>query len=100
VTSADYNTIKALVNGTLDTFMGFKFKIVKRLPLASNIRTCVAWVKGAIRRIKGSMMSDISIRKDLSMATQIYSKWNLGATRVYDEGVVQIDCDESAAQPT
>ena len=108
VTSADYNTVKALVNGTIDTFMGFKFRIIKRLPRGDggpettatgtgNIRRCVAWVKGAIKRTKGSMTSDISIRKDLSMATQIYSAWNLGAVRVYDEGVVQIDCDESVA---
>lgn len=100
VTSADYNTIKALVNGTIDTFMGFKFVINNRLPVATNVRTCVAWVKGAIKRSTGSKMSDISIRKDLSMAIQIYSSWELGATRVYDEGVIQIDCDESAAQPT
>lgn len=110
VTSADYNSIKALVNGTVDSFMGFKFVIIKRLPTsdgasynstsAGNVRRCVAWVKGSIKRIKGSMMSDISIRKDLSMATQIYSAWNLGATRIYDEGVVQIDCDEGAAQPS
>src|SRR5690606_16720791 len=26
VTSADYASVKALVNGTIDTFMGFKFK--------------------------------------------------------------------------
>lgn len=110
VTSADYNTIKALVNGTIDTFMGFKFKIIKRLATsdgatststtAGNVRRCVAWVRGAIKRIKGDMSSDISIRKDLSMSTQIYSAWNLGAVRVYDEGVIQIDCDEGAAQPT
>ncbi len=110
VTSADYNTIKALVNGTIDTFMGFKFIKIKRLPkmdgasqtttTAGNVRQCVAWVKGAIKRITGEMKTDISIRKDLSMSTQIYSSWELGAVRVYDEGVVQIDCDESAAQPT
>jgi copper chaperone CopZ len=100
VTSADYASVKALANGTIDTFMGFKFVVNNRLTVAASIRTCVAWVKGAIKRTKGSMSTDISIRKDLSMATQIYSMWNLGATRVYDEGVVQVDCDESAAQPS
>lgn len=109
-TSSDYNTVKALTMGDIDTFMGFKFIKVKRLPkmdgtsqtttTAGNIRKCVCWVKGAIKRIKGPMGSDISIRKDLSMSTQIYSDWLLGATRIYDEGVVQIDCDESAALPT
>lgn len=94
VKSADYNSVKALVNGSIDTFMGFKFIKIKRLRKASTTRSCVGWVKGAIKRIKGSMMSDISMRKDLSMSTQIYSAWNLGAVRVYDEGVIQIDCTE------
>lgn len=92
--SADYNTVKALAEGKIDTFMGFKFKIIKRLPLVGGVRTNVAWVKGAIKRTKGAMSSDISIRKDLSMSTQIYSDWHLGATRVYDEGVVAVQCQE------
>ena len=110
VTSADYNSVKALVNGTVDSFMGFKFIVIKRLAKSDgasynstdsgNVRRCVAWVKGAIKRTKGSMMSKIGEREDLSYSTQICSAWNLGATRVYDEGVVQIDCDEGAAQPS
>lgn len=94
VTSADYNAVKALVAGNIDTFMGFKFVKIKRLTKVSTTRSCVAWVKGAIRVTEGARMSDISIRKDLSMATQIYSSWDYGAVRVYDEGVVQIDCTE------
>ncbi len=95
VTNSDYNSVKALVSGKVETFMGFTFKKVKRLPKTGNIRSCVGWVKGAIKRFKGSMMTDISIRKDLDYSTQIYSAWHLGAVRIYDEGVVQIDCDES-----
>ncbi len=90
-----YNTVKALVAGQVDSFMGFTFKKIKRLPKTGNVRSCVGWVKGALKRFKGTMMSDISVRKDLSMSTQIYSAWNLGAVRVYDEGVIQIDCLES-----
>lgn len=94
VKSADYNTVKALASGQVDTFMGFKFVKIKRLRKVSTTRYCVGWVKGAIKRIKGSMMSDVSIRKDLSYSTQIYSAWNLGAVRVYDEGVIEIECTE------
>jgi hypothetical protein len=95
ITSADFNTVRALVNGQIDTFMGFKFIKIKRLRKTANVRTCVGWVKGAIKRIKGAMMSKIDLRADLSYATQIYSSWNLGAARIYDEGVVQIDCLEA-----
>lgn len=94
VKSADYNSVKALVAGQIDTFMGFKFIKSTKLRKSGTTRTCVAWVKGAIKRTKGAMSSDISIRKDLSMSTQIYSAWHLGATRVYDEGVVAIECTE------
>jgi hypothetical protein len=95
IKSADYNTVKALVNGQIDTFMGFKFVKNLRLRKTGNNRQCVAWVRGAIRVMKGTMMSKIDQRADKSYATQVYSTWNLGAVRVYDEGVVSIECQES-----
>jgi hypothetical protein len=95
VKSADYNSVKALTNGEIDTFMGFKFVKIKRLPKVSTTRSLPGWVKGAIKRIKGPMRSSIDIRTDLSYSTQIASMWNLGAVRIYDEGVIQIDVIES-----
>jgi hypothetical protein len=53
-TSADFNTVKALVQGDIDTFMGFKFKLVPDQDeggLASpgaNQRTLFAYHKAAI----------------------------------------------------
>lgn len=94
VKSADYNSIKALVEGKVDTFMNFKFKKSNFLRKSDSTRTCVCWVKGSIQRVKGSMSSRISIRDDLSEATQIRSKYHLSATRLYDEGVVSIECTE------
>lgn len=94
IKSSDYNTVKALAQGLVDTFMGFKFIKNTRLPKVSTTRTCVCFVKGAIQRVKGSMSSKISVRDDLSEAIQIRSKWHLSATRVYDEGVVSIECTE------
>ena len=94
VKSADYNTVKALAAGQIDTFCGFKFVKIKRLPLASQLRTCVAWAKGSIKVTRGAKKTSIAIREDLSRATQIYSEWHLGGTRVHDEAVVTIDCKE------
>ena len=48
VKSADYNSIKALVQGDIDTFMGFKFLRSERLNLASTQRKCFAFTKGAM----------------------------------------------------
>jgi len=95
VASADYNTVRALVAGQVDTFMGFTFKRCMRLPLASSLRTCVAWVRGSIKVIKGSKKTMIDRRADLSQAIQIYSDWYLGGTRVHDEAVLKINCKEA-----
>jgi hypothetical protein len=38
VTSSDYNTIKALVHGEIDTFLGFKFTTSNRLAKSGNDR--------------------------------------------------------------
>lgn len=95
VKSADYNTVKALAEGKIDTFMGFKFKISNLLNKVSTTRQCAAWVKGAIKRTKGSMRSTIDRLPQQTNATQILSMWDLAAVRVYDEGVVQIDCIEA-----
>lgn len=95
IKSADYNSVKALVNGQIDTFMGFKFIKNTRLEKVSTTRYCVAFVKGAVKRFKGAMTTDIAERKDLTNATQILSTWHLGAARVYYEGVVEIACTES-----
>jgi hypothetical protein len=94
VKNVDYNSVKALAAGTIDTFMGFKFVKIKRLTKVSTTRSLPCWVKGAIKRIKGSMTTSIDKRVDLSYSTQIASYWNLGAVRIYDEGVVQIDVIE------
>lgn len=94
IRSADYNSVKALVNGAVDTFMGFKFIKSTYLRKASTTRTCVAWVKGAIKRFKGEMMTHIDLLPNNSHSTQIRSVYNGSAARVYFEGVVQIDCTE------
>jgi hypothetical protein len=94
VRSADYNSVRALVAGEIDSFMGFKFVKIKRLPKSGSTRSCPGWVKGAIKRTKGEKSSRIDLRPDLSYSTQIASMWHLGATRIYDEGVIVIECTE------
>lgn len=52
-TSSDYNTVKALVQGEVDTFLGFKMHMIEDrdeggLALASNSRTNFAYHKDAI----------------------------------------------------
>jgi hypothetical protein len=97
VTSSDYNSIKALVAGQIDTYLGFKFIISTRLSVAANIRSCFAWAKSGIGlAMNGSPNIRISERSDKNYSTQVFVEASLGATRIEDEKVVQIDCDESA----
>lgn len=102
VTSSDFNTIKALVQGELDTFMGFKFIMTNRLTTADDgaeadqIRNCFAWAEDGITLGLGKDVSArIDERADKSYATQVYYCMSLGAVRMEEAKVVQIDCDES-----
>lgn len=66
VTSSDYNSVKALVNGELDTFVGFKFETIETraeggLPIATNLRDGFAFHKDAIGLAIGM---DISTKVD------------------------------------
>ena len=96
VKSADYNSIKALVQGDIDTFMGFKFLRSERLTLASTQRTCFAFTKSAMGLGIGKDVSTkIDLRPDKSYAHQVYLSFVAGATRVQDECVVEVLCTES-----
>jgi hypothetical protein len=97
ITSADYNSVRLLMQGDIDTFMGFKWLISTRLAVASNIRSCIAWAKSGIGlAMNGSPNIRITERADKNYSTQFFVECNMGATRIEDEKVVQVDCDESA----
>jgi len=94
VTSADYNTVRALVDGTLNTFMGFKFRRSQQLPLAVDIRSCFAYVKSGIVLAERGLKTHMDIRTDLSHSLQIRSVASLAAVRMEEKKVVEIACDE------
>ena len=97
VTSSDYNSVKALVNGEINTFMGFHFIVSTRLSVTSNIRKCLAWAKSGIGlAMNGNAKSRITERSDKNYSTQVFIEASMGATSVEDEKVVEVSCDESA----
>lgn len=97
VTSSDFNTVKALVQGELDTFMGFRFIMSNRLSVDSNdIRTCFAWAEDGLTLGVGKDISArIDERADKGYATQVYYCMSIGAVRMEEDKVVQIFCDET-----
>ena len=95
--SGDYNTIKALVAGEIDTYLGFKFIRSERLPKASTIRSCYAFTKGAITLgIGKDIVTSIDVLPTKNMTTQVYARMSLGAVRMEEARIVQIDCVETA----
>ena len=97
VKSADYNTVKALAQGYIDTFMGFKFIKSTRLPADDTdleATRSFAFAQDAIvLAVAEEPTVDISVRNDLCNSIQVYSTLSIGATRVEGPAVVQILLD-------
>jgi hypothetical protein len=95
VKSADYNTVKALVQGQIDTFLGFKFIMSNRLKAntTANGHLAMAWQRKAmVLAIGEDVKTEIGPRADKSYSTQVYVSMDIGATRIDEAGVVEIDC--------
>ena len=96
VKNTDYNTVKALVEGKVNEFMGFKFKRSERLETDdSDSRLVLAYARTGIGlAIAQDIKTDIGVRRDKSMAKQVYASLGIGASRLEEEKVVQIACSE------
>jgi hypothetical protein len=98
VKSSDFNTVKALAQGQLDSFLGFKFIVSNRLKFdATNTddRLAYAFTSDAIKLAVGQdVIARIDERADKSYSTQVYYAMSIGATRMEEEKVVEIACDE------
>ncbi|MBQ9835494.1 MAG: hypothetical protein IJO34_04140 [Akkermansia sp.] len=98
VSSYDYNTVRALAEGKVDTFLGFRIIRTELLPLDAETgeRSCLAWVKSKAQfGIWDDFKVKISVRDDLDEALQIRAKFACGATRLQEEAFVKIQCTES-----
>jgi hypothetical protein len=96
ITSSDFNSVKALVQGDIDTFMGFKFIRSERLGTDSNgNRQVLAFTNTSMGLALGKdIQTKISERADKNYSTQVYLCMTIGATRVEDEKVIEIACTE------
>jgi len=96
VTSSDYNTVKALAMGEINTFVGFNFIVSNRLAVDGNAdRRVIAFATDGIKCAIGKEPSArIDERADKSYATQVYYCQSVGATRMEESKVVEIACNE------
>jgi len=96
VTSSDFNTVKALANGEINSFLGFNFIVSNRLSLSSTTRSCIAYAQDGIALAVGKdTTARIDERSDKSYATQVYYCATFGATRMEEDKVVEVQCTES-----
>lgn len=99
-TSADYNTVRALVNGSIDSFMGFSFKWIATrseggLDLTSGDRSTFAFAKSAIGHAIGMdqrMEVNYIPTKTSWLANMLFSA---GSIEIDAGGVVDVTCDEN-----
>lgn len=121
VTSIDYNGVKTLVDGEVDTFMGFKFVETELLPFNGSVvnynkttgevttpvastgtyaigegRRCIAFTaKKAILCAQGAFVNGrITEMPGKHYSHQVYGKFNFGATRLEDVQLMEVICKE------
>jgi hypothetical protein len=103
VVSTEFNDRPVLVDGRVKRFLGFDIKVMERLPVASNDRSVLAYVKSGIYL---GMWKDntnrVSQRNDLSGEPyDLYTSVSFGATRTQPGKVIKILCnDTTGGDPT
>lgn len=102
VTSSDFNTVKALVQGDINTFLGFTFHVLGDrdeggLPKDSSLdRTVYAFHRDAVGLAEG-----IAPKTEINYIPEktsflVASMFSAGAVAIDAEGIVKITCRESA----
>lgn len=124
VGSADYNTVKAIQEGKLNTFHGFEFVRMeprRAAPSAgaaatddgsaksrnkhglpynatTDVVSCIAFYGPSVGLAIGQMDTfEVTRESTKCFAWQVFCEMDMGATRVEEEGVVLINCDLSPA---
>jgi hypothetical protein len=94
LTNADFIQLRLLQEGNINTkWMGFTWVPSQRLPLAGGIRSCFAWSKSGLSLGTGEdIQTNVGVDPGKSFNTRIYAKMTVGAVRVEEEKVVQVDC--------
>jgi hypothetical protein len=93
-TSADYNTVRALYDGKIDTFVGFKFIHSERINANGSGQWRVpAWRKSGMGLgINRDIESQSALRPDKRFAQYVYCDESIGGARLEEAKVVEIVC--------
>ena len=93
-TNADYAAVKALVDGKINQFMGFKFIHTERLQTnGSGYFRVPAWRKSAMGLgIAKDISGQIMPRPDKRFAMYVYTDEAIGAARIEEVKLVELIC--------
>jgi hypothetical protein len=93
-TNADYTAVKALTEGKIDRFMGFRFIHSERLLTNGSGYTRVpAWRKSAMGLgISKDIEGRIAERADKNFATYVHASETIGASRLEEVKLVELIC--------
>ena len=100
VSNQDFNIVRALVRGEVNTWLGFTFHRLELLPtITGTEKRAMAWHEDWIKLGVGiEPKADIDPnRSDKRFNAYIYYSMTIGAVRLEEKGVVGIDCDVDAA---
>lgn len=101
VTSSDFNTVKALVQGQVDTFLGFKIITIGDRDEGGLVgggsgqtRKVWAWHKSAV-----GMAESLGIRSEINYIPEktswlVASMFSAGSVAIDNTGIVEITCTE------
>ncbi len=92
-----YNEVKALVDGKIQKFLGFDFKLTQLLPVTSaGVRTNIFWQKRFLKMgIGADSRTHVDILPTQQHALQIRTVMLLDLTRIEDAGVGTVANDET-----
>jgi len=103
VQSVDYNNLRALVEGQTNYFAGFQFIRYEKLPVLDNTngmshasnageKVLAFHPLGLALCVWMDPITKIEPRADKSFTPYAYFEMDMGAVRVWEEMIVQIDC--------
>ena len=97
VSDSDFAAVKALVNGEVNYFMGFEFCPTQLVAVdGSDIASTFAYTRSAlVAGITSSFDARVEQLPTKNYSYQVWAEQDIGATRVQEEGVVEVLCDQS-----
>lgn len=97
IQSADFNTVKALVRGEVNTFLGFEFVHSERYLTgaggggAASVNRYPVWVKdGVLLALGKDITARVAERPDKRFSVYAYASASFGAVRMQENKVVEV----------